>query len=925
MKWHNHSYRRKILIALYLPVILAGVLILAQQGYAQPVSSVAGQVSPIHPAFVLLDANQQKVVESGLPISTIQTCGQCHDTAFITSHSFHSDMGLNAYTQAGQVENGRPWDASNGPFGKWNPLTYRYLSTDGEERFDLGTADWIRTVGLRHAGGGPAETSRSGKPLLQTEPGSADTTVLAEDGSTQTWDWQESGTVEMNCFLCHTPKPDESAREQALRTGKFSWANTATLIASGVVQQEGENYAYNAEAFTENGELKKEYLFIQDPTNDNCALCHGLVHTSKEPLTLSGCTLDNWQSATTGQVIAGQRISQSGMNIADKAKLTHSFDIHAERGLKCTECHFSLNNPAYYESNSESRPSHLTFDPRRLEIGEYLLKPDHNFARGQSAQTTLAPELKGTMRRCESCHNAEASHSWLPYAKQHFEEVACETCHVPQMPAPAISAVDWTVLTEDGQAVQACRGVEDNTGGLEDLVTGFQPTWLSRKNIDGGTPLAPYNLITAWYWVYDSSNGPRPVRLQDLKAAWFEGETYASEVMKLFDSNRDGQLDQTELRLDTPKKQALIAERLRALGLKNPHIEGEVQPYSINHNVVAGEWAIRDCRICHSDASRLAQSTRLAEYAPGDVLPAFVKDANTAFDGSVTLQGSAVVYQPDISRQGRYIFGHSRVGWIDWFGGLFFVAVLAGVAGHGTLRFIAAARLRRHSTVTKKVYMYAVYERFWHWLQTFTIVLLLFTGLIIHRPDMFGIFSFRYVVTVHNVMAAILVINAFLSLFYHLVSGEIRQFIPRPYGFFDQAIVQAKFYLQGIFRGDPHPFEKVPEKKMNPLQQATYFGILNILLPLQILTGALMWGVQQWPQVSESFGGLPFLAPFHSLVAWLFGAFIVGHVYLTTTGHEPLAGIKAMIMGWEEVEEAVPPTEEVSDHDNHTTSENETI
>ena len=198
--------------------------------------------------------------------------------------------------------------------------------------------------------------------------------------------------------------------------------------------------------------------------------------------------------------------------------------------------------------------------------------------------------------------------------------------------------------------------------------------------------------------------------------------------------------------------------------------------------------------------------------------------------------------------------------------------------------------------------MYGVYERLWHWLQTFTIVLLLFTGLIIHRPDLFGVFNFRNVVLVHNILAALLVINAALSLFYHLASGEIRQFIPRPYGFFDQAIVQTKYYLGGIFKDKEHPFEKTPDKKLNPLQQVTYFGILNVLLPLQIITGALMWGVQRWPEIAGWFGGLPILAPFHSLVAWMFASFIVAHVYLTTTGPEPLTGIKAMINGWEDVE-----------------------
>jgi thiosulfate reductase cytochrome b subunit len=151
-------------------------------------------------------------------------------------------------------------------------------------------------------------------------------------------------------------------------------------------------------------------------------------------------------------------------------------------------------------------------------------------------------------------------------------------------------------------------------------------------------------------------------------------------------------------------------------------------------------------------------------------------------------------------------------------------------------------------------------------------------------------------------MALILVINAFLAAFYHLASGEIQQFLPRPRGFFDQIFSQAKYYLQGIFRGDAHPFEKTPHRKLNSLQQVTYFAILNVLLPLQILTGAFMWGAQRWPDVTEALGGLSFLSPLHTLISWLFASFIVMHVYLTTTGPKPLTSIKGMIMGWDEVE-----------------------
>jgi thiosulfate reductase cytochrome b subunit len=252
------------------------------------------------------------------------------------------------------------------------------------------------------------------------------------------------------------------------------------------------------------------------------------------------------------------------------------------------------------------------------------------------------------------------------------------------------------------------------------------------------------------------------------------------------------------------------------------------------------------------------------------------------------------------------VFGHNAVAAIDWAGVVFFFGTLAGVFVHGGLRVLAARRSASHEATLQRVYMYGVYERFWHWLQTAVILGLLFTGVVIHKPDMFGALSFSVVVDVHNVLAALLVINAALALFYHLTSGEIRQFLPKPHGFFSDAIEQALYYLRGIFRGETHPFDKRRDRKMNPLQQMTYLAILNVLLPAQIITGALMWGAKYLPDTAQALGGLPLLAPAHTLVAWLFASFIVAHVYLTTTGHKPLSNIKAMIQGWDDIEAPQP-------------------
>lgn len=902
----KRNHRLILSLILILGASLLGLAIFRQVRANQP-ASPALQASPLHQPFALLDEEGKNVLESGQPVSTMRTCGRCHDTQFIVSHSYHSDLGFSAYTPSKSS-----MDASNGLYGEWDPLQYRYLSQDGDERLDLGTPEWLMYFGERIVGGAPTTLSRKGVPLTSLRPGESVESSILKNGRVEGWDWKASGTMEMNCFLCHLEKPNNQARIEAIRQGAFRWANTATLEGYLIQKNADGTYTWIAEAFDENGRLKHEYVRIQDPTNENCGQCHGTVHTEKEvPLVIQSCS---GEGATTGQVISHQYISASGMNIAGKTKLVRAWDIHAERQLKCTDCHFSLNNPVY--ANQKQEPGHILFDPRRLELGEYLKMPDHNFARGQSAQYNIAPELKGTMRRCESCHDAQKSHAnWLPYTERHMAVLACESCHIPQMYAPAIEYYDWTALKPDGQPQTACRGIDGAIGAeiaslsnmpftVSHLVEGYQPILLARTNVDGKQLLAPYNLITTFYWVYEDKNGnQRPVRLIDLQSAYFQDGKYRPEILKALDTNGDGTLSDRELILDTPAKQEAVASQLKALGLQNPHIEGRIQPYSINHSVTDGDHAVRNCRACHGDSSRLAQPFKLADYAPAGIMPEMVTETNVKPVGEVVKgKDGAIYYVPQPSKASIYIFGHSRVQWVDMLGALLFAGTLLGVAGHGTLRYISYLRRPRKEIRTQRVYMYEAYERFWHWLQMVAIVILLFTGLIIHRPDLFGAFSFPHVVTVHNVLAALLVLNAALSLFYHLASGKIRQFIPRPYGFFDGAILQAKYYLQGIFKGEPHPFEKRPDQKMNPLQQATYFGLLNVLLPLQVLTGLLMWGAQKWPQLTNGLGGLPFLAPLHTLVAWTFAAFIVGHVYLTTTGVTPLESIRGMITGWEEVE-----------------------
>ena len=49
--------------------------------------SVSAQGSTFHPTYPFLDKDGLNVLESGNPVSTMLTCGACHDTEFIVDHS----------------------------------------------------------------------------------------------------------------------------------------------------------------------------------------------------------------------------------------------------------------------------------------------------------------------------------------------------------------------------------------------------------------------------------------------------------------------------------------------------------------------------------------------------------------------------------------------------------------------------------------------------------------------------------------------------------------------------------------------------------------------------------------------------------------------------------------------------------------------
>lgn len=195
------------------------------------------------------------------------------------------------------------------------------------------------------------------------------------------------------------------------------------------------------------------------------------------------------------------------------------------------------------------------------------------------------------------------------------------------------------------------------------------------------------------------------------------------------------------------------------------------------------------------------------------------------------------------------------------------------------------------------IYLYSRYERFWHWLQSALIIILLLTGFELHGT--FSLFGFRSAVDVHNFVGLSWLILFAFFIFWLFTTGEFKQYIPTT----RKMLAVVRYYSYGIFRGETHPVPKRRELKHNPLQRLVYLSLAALLLPIQMATGFLYWGYNSWPTWGLEWLSLPVIAFIHMAGAFAILSFLVVHIYMITTGHTISAHTKAMITGWEEVEE----------------------
>jgi thiosulfate reductase cytochrome b subunit len=76
-------------------------------------------------------------------------------------------------------------------------------------------------------------------------------------------------------------------------------------------------------------------------------------------------------------------------------------------------------------------------------------------------------------------------------------------------------------------------------------------------------------------------------------------------------------------------------------------------------------------------------------------------------------------------------------------------------------------------------------------------------------------------------------------------------------------------------------------------------------MPVLIVTGLLLLFPELAPSKVLGAGGIWPMAVVHSIAGFLASLFMIGHIYLATTGEKVLTDFKEMITGWHESHETV--------------------
>lgn len=203
------------------------------------------------------------------------------------------------------------------------------------------------------------------------------------------------------------------------------------------------------------------------------------------------------------------------------------------------------------------------------------------------------------------------------------------------------------------------------------------------------------------------------------------------------------------------------------------------------------------------------------------------------------------------------------------------------------------------------LYIHPLPVRIWHWTNAISFIVLTLTALQIRYVGLIDVVPFHTAVVTHTYFGFVVTANFFIWFLYYITSPKARFYHAElnPMELFRGCLRQGIYYSYGIFKGRPNPFHLSEGCKFNPLQALTYQIVMLVMVPVQIVTGILLWDVVRFAKVVDFFGGVRIVDTAHVLNFIAIVCYIPLHAYLATLGRTPLEHYKAMVTGYEEVED----------------------
>ncbi len=401
-----------------------------------------GRVIPVH-RIALNDEFGDMIVpgtQNVLPVSTRKTCGQCHDYDTIAG-GWHFNMS-NPSAVPGRPA--QPWFLIDAVSGSQIPMGLRnWPGLYKPSEIGMSNWQWTHTFG-RHMPGGDASDPED---------------LYAEGGPHARW--EVSGTLEINCFACHSVDKayDHSEWTRLITRQNFRWAATGALGLGEVLgmgervkdywgvlrglNRDDSSYAVPPHIVYDTSKFdvkNRTVLEVNKPRNENCLNCHSTTQAGMEGHDIDG-------------------------------------DVHLRAGMTCTDCHANGLN--------------------------------HSIARGYLGDNTGKMDMTRATASCAGCHlgskGAKTGRFGAPMPKHvgipvtHFDKLNCTTCH--------------SGVTENGDLAQVRTSRANRMGiyGRARWVTAqpfiMEPVFV--RNADG--KIEPRRMVWPAYWATRNGDKLTPI------------------------------------------------------------------------------------------------------------------------------------------------------------------------------------------------------------------------------------------------------------------------------------------------------------------------------------------------------------------------------------------------------------------------------